>query len=154
MKKHTVLKQQTIEERGASVTFSLPVPGKSRKVIGIRISTTILGNPMKVARHYVGVGAALEDVDIDGAVVLALATRQLMNNKVDVFEVEADGSENVFYARRSNIEGRPYFELNGEPVSFSEPVTVSVTDPGTSAVEDYDVYQSLTTGLEGVLYVR
>lgn len=151
MKKHTPVHTELITDRGDSRVFTMAIRGNAKTITGIRITSSLTGVAMQVKRHYVGSSNPIDNPT--QATVLSLAIQQQMTNKVASFVLTGSVGQAIYYARPSRVEGVPSFSLNGIVINFFNSVTVSITDPQTGAIDNYDVYQSQDVNLTGVLYV-
>jgi len=130
-----------LNHRGAYRTFDVNI--SNYKVVGVMTMSRIFTDqPMPIYRRFFGVGAAGQTSE---AFIESLAN-QIIQSTYATINVNAGAGQKIYYAQPVAV-GKANIRYNGIMGGFKAPVTVSITDNVTGAVEDHYLYESVNENL-------
>ena len=141
-----------IESRHSEKRLRIKIP-KGRAIKKIAFVPRVKQTKMPTSSIFFGVGSAA--AVIDEAFVESL-TKSEEKTKSKVLPVNAGGLSKVYYARPKSW-GLAQFKIEVQEGviegGFLAPVEVTINDDETGASEVYYVYESVSLGLQGTLYI-
>lgn len=127
-----------VTSRGQYKGFEIQIPDNTFRIVGFKVTSSLSDSNLQTTKRYFGVGATGLN---SSAGITALANSENISNKAKLFNVTAGAAEHVYYAQPKRL-GLMDLYVEGIQGGFKKPVSVSVTDPETSFIEDYYLWES------------
>ncbi len=145
MRTNTKVYELEITKRGEEKTVQILLPNLAKRVKAVIVTNRLLGSSIQAPKHYFGsLSVALTPLNTD------LSTSSF-DSTVKGLPLYNPVGEHIYYARPSRIPGHPAFTIDGQAVSFGNPIKISYTDVETGFTEDYNVYESMNGGFGNCL---